>query len=188
MISRSLITAALLGISAAAGAQSIELNLNDESAELRYFSAMGQQGFGQGEWDMGLIYMEEDNDTLFSGGVQVVGPAGAGLPGTTVGVGVRGYLSAGTDEDIAGLGVGGQLAYTPPAFDRLSFGVQAIYAPDILTFMDADHLFEVNARVGYAVLPTALVYAGYRKIETEFDEAGDVSLIEGGHIGVKFSF
>lgn len=187
MISRSLITAALLGFSAAAGAQSIELNLNDESAELRYFTGMGQQGFGQGEWDVGLIYTE-DNDVLFSGGAQVTGPIGTGLPGVTAGLGVRGYVTAGAEEDVAGVGIGGQVAFTPAAFDRLSFGVQAIYAPDITTFMDADHVFEVNARVGYAILPNALAYIGYRKIEVGLEEAGDVALDEGGHIGVKFSF
>ena len=188
MLLRKLLVVSTLLYSISGAAQTFDITLSNDTAKLSYFSPLGNKGFGRGEFEGTLLYNDDEN-LLGALGVHVVDEAGAGAPGLSAGVGVKGYFVKMEHDDAIAITVGGQFTYALPVLSsRLKLGGGLNYAPSITTFMDADRFLELNARIGYEVLPDAVVYIGYRKIKVGIDEGSNVTVDDGGHLGVNFRF
>lgn len=173
--------------SASAGAGTLDINLGDNSAQVQYNSAMGRDSLGKSEFHMGFLYTDQDN--LFGDvGILVKNEVGSGLPGVTVGMGVKGIMATADNSDALALALGGQVRFSPPSASRFGIAGQFYFAPNIVTFGDADRFIETGVRLEYEILPQAVAYLGYRKIKFGLETGPDAVLDEGAHIGVKITF
>ena len=183
---------AIAMVSAPAGAGALDINLGDNSAQLQYSSAMGRDSLGKSEFHMGFLYTGQD-DLFGDVGILVKNEAGSGLPGVTVGIGVKGIMATtknrnAPNSDALALALGGQVRFSPPSASRFGIVGQLYAAPNIVTFGDADRFVETAVRLEYEVLPQAVAYLGYRKIKFGLETGPNVVLDEGAHIGVKITF
>lgn len=167
-------------------AASLDLNLNNKSAQIRLATVIGGTTVGRTQTSIGFLY-NDDEKYVVDLGLLVIDVAGSKSPGLEIGVGPKLYFADGDKGEAVAIGLGGQLRYKIPALQRLNFGLEGYYAPDIVSFAEADSMYEVGFRVGYEILPTADVYAGYRRIRAEFDK-GDETLDESLMLGFKLSF
>lgn len=190
MLVRSTLFAVSMMLLAAPAVQAdtFDINLNDESAQLLYISPFtSDEGIGGANMEVGMLYTEAD-DYLGMIGLDIKGEAGSGSPGLIAGVGLRGYGIGTTGADIGAFAIGGLVHYSPPSLSRLGLVTQIYYSPEILTFMDGKHLQSVELRVEYKVLTQAVVYLGYRNIDADLDGGGSIDIDDGGHLGLRFMF
>jgi hypothetical protein len=165
---------------------SLDINLSDTSVQVRYASVVGGSTMGRTEGSFGFVYNEDENFVI-DAALLVVDVAGSKTPGLEIGVGPKLYYGEGMRGNSFAMGLGGTLRYKFAALPRVNFGVLGFYGPGIVTFGDADSMYEVGAHIGYELLPTADVYIGYRNISFDFD-LGKESVDETGMIGLRFRF
>ncbi len=180
-------TTALAIASAPASAGALDINLGNNSAQFQYSSPMGRDSLGKSEFHAGFLYNDEDN-LFFDSGILVKNEVGSNVPGVTVGVGIKGLIAKADSNDAVAMALGGQIRFAPPFASRFGLAGQFYFAPDIVTFGDADRYIETGVRLEYEILPQALVYVGYRKIKFGLEVRPDVTLDEGAHVGVKITF
>ena len=188
MALRQLVAAASCLVSVSAMAQTFDVNLSNDAAMLTYMSALGQQGFGHGQVAGSILFT--DNDAFMGKvGFGVVGDAGSGSPGLTVGVGVNLYgVTTNNNDDVAALALSGKFDYAPPPAPRLRFGGEINLAPSIVTFIDGDHLYDSSVYLGYEIFQEAVAYFGYRNIKVRIQNRHDETVDSGGYVGIKFRF
>ena len=170
-------------------AETLDINLSDESAQFKYLQNINGTTEGRTELGFGILYNDDDN-YLAEASFIITDVAGTKAPGLEVGVGPKLYLAKHdkTDLDAFSIGVGAQFRYKIPTVTRLNFTGAVFYAPGIVSFADAEDLTEIFVSIGYEVLPTADVYLGYRYINVDFDPVSDKTLDETALIGLSFSF
>jgi len=180
-------------ISGQAMAQGVDLSLSNDSVQARVSTLAGNPtGMGNSEMDMGALYTSgrgaaKDN-LLGMLGIMVIGNAGTGAPELDVGVGVKLFAASVDNDSLAALAVGSRLRFHPKALNRLSFTAEVHYAPDIVTFVDAQSFLYSAVRIEYEVLPQALVYVGYRNIRADLSNGPNATLDNGGHIGLQLIY
>lgn len=165
-------------------AADFDLSLTDDSAK-------GQVNFTPTNADIqagaGYTYHQGSrhiaNIDLHAQGRTAVG----NLP-TTAGIGMRGIGWDDDDLDGGAIGLGGFATMNIPNVPGLSVGGSLHYAPSILSFGDSDDMTSVEARVSYRVIRNAEVFGGYRYLNTDLDDRGDVNLDEGVMAGMKIFF
>jgi len=182
----------LIALTAAgsAAAQNFSLTLGDKSARLGYGSYVGGSTYGRTEMNASLLYNTHDNRYLDLG-LLVVDNAGSKNPGLEVGLGPKLMFFWHGDLNDQGLAIalGGRLNFKPMQFKRMRMGLSAFYAPTITSFIDARDVYELDARVGYEILPTASAYLGWRRINADFNKGhGRNNIDESGYLGMEFSF
>jgi len=186
---RLILVLIFIAISNTSFARSFDINLGSDAAQFKYGSNIGATNFGRTEMHIGFLY-NEDDAYLGEIGVLVIDEAGSKTPGLELGVGPK-FWFGGSDEadvDISGIGLGGQLRYKNFNSPRVIYGFSLFYAPSIVSFMDSDNILEYDLRVEYELLPTANVYVGYRSIEADIKNRGDVEIDKSGFIGLRFKF
>ena len=109
---------------------------------------------------------------------------------TTVGIGgmIMGFDDEDTDTNGGGVGFGGFVRMNIPKVPGLGFNAAAHYAPTITSFGDADGMTNFETSLSYRVIKNAEVSAGYRFYETDFDPSGELTLDEGGFLGMRLFF
>ena len=179
-----------LAFTQAVSARSMDINLSNDAAQFKYGTLVGGTTYGRSELTYGLLF-NEDDVYLFEVGLLVIDQAGSKSPGLELGIGPKFYF-ADTDKsdgDAAALGLGGQIRYKNMAAPRIVYNAEGYYAPSIVSFLDADSMFEFNLRLEYEILPTANIYLGYRDIEVEIENSDkNVELDENVVLGVRFKF
>jgi len=183
----------LLGCAAIASAQTLDLNLNNDSALVRYLVRdQDSTGIGNKEVDLGFIYATDDA-ILGMFGAQLVAEAGSRSPGLDAGLGLKLFgasaeVEGQDDASLFALTVGGQLRFVPPPWPRVGASLQGFYSPDVVTFGDADRFSYLSAALEFRVLPQAEVYIGYREIRAGLEEGGTETVESGGHLGFQLDF
>jgi hypothetical protein len=190
MLSRKIFALSLLTLSTTALADSVDLNLRNSSAQLRYSAAMANDALGKSELFLGALYANPDhaNNTLIDFGMMVKDQVGDSVPGMSVGVGIKGLAAHTQGTNESGVAIGGMLRYSPPALPKMGLTGQVYLAPNITTFGSAEKYTEADARLEYDVIPTAAAYIGYRKIQFGLNNGGNALVDEGAFIGVRMSF
>ncbi len=176
----------LLGFCSGVSAGTIDLALSNDSATFDYSTLLQKTQPGNAEFNVGLLYTEED-EVVGNLGIQVIDEVGENAPGLFLGVGLKLFATFPDNVDIAALAPGVTIRYSPPTLDRFGVTGQLNYAPDIVSFMDADRFLAYKVTLEYGVLPQASVYVGYRKMTTKFN-GNNVTIDSAGHFGLKISF
>lgn len=179
-------------LSSWAQADSLDLNLNDDSMRLSYEADMSRSSKGL-MFDAGYYYNDYQDSNrsdadLVHLGLHVTGDnwSQAGVFNIKVG-GRLIYTELTSQLDVMALGLGGEVRFSP--VHRLGLGVNAYYAPRIATFMDGERYSEFGATIDYQLLKQAYVYVGYRQIDVEIEGVSQkVELDDSGHLGLKLVF
>lgn len=172
----------LLMSSAVYAGGTLDLSINDNTAGLEYDATrMGSPM----HISAGFVHHEDDGDLVSFGlnAVDVRNPQS----NLRIGVGGKVYGYFTDTNDSGALAIGGFAQYMPPELNGLGFGGHAYYSPSVLSFSTTENLVDVGVRVEYMLLPTAMVYLGYRFVEAN-DEEGDVEVINAGHFGLRINF
>jgi hypothetical protein len=182
-------TVLCIGASSNLYARALDLNLSGESAQVKYTTLIGATNYGRTELGFGFLY-HEDKNYLGELGLLVIDEAGSKSPGLEVGVGAKFYYAEADKPDIraSAIGLGGQLRYRHAAASRIVYSATLFYAPGIVSFQDADQMYEFGATLEYEIIPTANAYIGYRLIETEIKNREDVEIDDNFIVGLRFKF
>ena len=188
MLLRRILALSLLTASATALADAVDINLSNDVAQFQYLAPMGHVGQGKSEFHMGFLYNNSD-DGLADVGIMVMNSDGS-ASGLSLGVGVKVLAVTMNSNNSLALALGGRVRLSPLADNRLGVVGQIYLAPDIVISGDADRFVEAGVRLEYEIMPQTAVYVGYRNIyfDLKAAPAGDVSLDEGAHIGVRIAF
>jgi len=188
MIKRIAWVAGLALASTSVHADGLDISLSDETANVVYLTDSGSFGYGGADIGFGLFFNEAD-DVVGHANILVTGNPRSGN-NFQFGVGAKAY--AGTldeaDEDVAAVGIGGVVRYVIPANTPMGIALEAYAAPSVTSFSDTDSLKEVMARFEIEVMPSARGYVGYRLLEPDMDDAGDVEIDDEIHLGIRFTF
>jgi len=187
MLLRRFVALSLLSVSTTVMADTLDINLRDNSAQVQYRSSMGRDALGKTEFHVGVLYARTNN-TLGDFGVMVKDEVGSSVPGFSVGVGIKGLVAHTMGTNESALALGGMVRYSPPDAHRLGIVGLVYFSPNITTFGDADRYTETGVRMEYEVIPQAAAYLGYRRIQFGLNAAPNVILDEGIHVGVRLSF
>jgi hypothetical protein len=178
--------------STAALADTVDINLRDTSAQFQYISSLGRDPLGKTKFHVGVLYRNRNN-MLGDFGLVVQDELGDNAPGFSVGVGIKGVVAKVSGDTplvnrTSAMALGGLVRYSPPATQRLGVVGEIYLSPNIVTFGDANRYVESNVRAEYEVIPQAVAYVGYRRIEFGINNRPNEILDEGVNIGVRISF
>lgn len=176
---------------ATAWGTSLEVALNDFSAQGRFVQPLVEDSYGTSELAFRLLYNDHKDLTLGSAGFNFLGKPG-NVPGLDLGVGVQVSGARSTDgavdQDLVSVGLGLLGQFNPPVLQGLGFGARVFYGPKILAFADSEGLFEGAASVGYAITPKIRVFTEYQYLHARFEDIGNGSIDEGLRLGFQAKF
>jgi hypothetical protein len=179
---------AMVLVAASSWAQSVELNLNDTSVQVRYEHPLYADDYGLSLVNTRLLFNDDENTVLGSIGLDFVGSPG-NVPGLKVGVGS--HLYAGKtqrSQALTAVGIGLRSQYAPPRLGGLGVEGRVLYSPKILTFIDAERLLETAVRLGFAVTPKVRLFAEYQRVGVDFENYGTWTIDEGVRGGFQALF
>lgn len=188
---QALAATALLGLSAAASAETFDASLSQDTVRIAVNGPLSRLfAVDKGEYSLGGVGGEiddfsDDNFYALHGGVMLTGEAG---PNLEAGLGARGQFVDADSAEGGGLALGGQLRLKLMQADRLRFNAGVWYGPNASIGGDFDEFTEFSASVGYEVLRDAELYVGYRSIEVSIDDGPEVDLEDGAHVGIRLQF
>ena len=180
---------ALFFISTPSLANDFEAALTSETAQFTFRSDSSLIGWGGAELGFSLFYNEVSD---FVGKLSLMQrrQSSQNQP-LTLGVGARMYLGQldDLDQDIAAIGIGGEVRYTIPGVMPMSIYLIGHYAPKITSFSDSEELLEYNLGFQIEVLPQTTAFIGYRSIDVDIDTGSDYEMDDDRlHLGVRFTF
>ncbi|MCP1726393.1 hypothetical protein J2T60_000358 [Natronospira proteinivora] len=170
----------LLG-SGPVAALTLDLNLSDESAELK----VANQG-GILETQFSWIH-EQDHGDVLGLALHMVDDANPGGSRLDMGIGGRVLAVDTPGPDGLALAIGGYFRYTIPNMNRLGIGGDLYHAPSIVSGGDLERYTQWAIRGEYQILRQANVYLGYRQVRPDFG-GGSETLDSGIHVGLRLNF
>lgn len=180
---RILLAALTLGMSGAAAADSIDINLNDDAIQAIYAT-----NWRTAEFNVGFLTNSDKDNWAASMGLLALGQKQTGSSRVEGGLGGKLYYADVADQNVLALGLGGQFRVFP-GNGPIGLGGYLYYAPDVVTGMDGKHFWEAGARAEFEMVRnSASLYVGYRKMRADLDIGRDVTVDSGWHAGVKIIF
>lgn len=174
-----------------AGATSLEIDLNDFSVQAQYAQTITEDDYGTSQFGARLLYNDNKETTLGSVGFDFLGKPG-NVPGLNVGAGALLYAGRNGDgageNDLVVLGIGARADYHPPMLKGLGFGGKFVFGPSILSFADAERLYEWALRVDYSITPKIRLFTEYQEIRTAFENTSTRYIDEGLRVGFEARF
>lgn len=174
-----------------AQAEIVDLSLGDNSVRAALYGPLSRMvDDTKGQYDVGVIVRPKREDDLFVAhvGALVTGDAGAQQFDLAAGLGVRGVY-IGRDHDSGGaVALGGQAEARYPGYERFGLSVYGYYAPEILSFGEFDQYYEIGTALDYQVIKNASIYVGYRNVNLELENGGEITADNGLHGGFRLSF
>lgn len=180
----------LMGLLAATSSQatSLELGLNDTSAQLRLGQPLRSDELGQTLLQLRGLYSDKEETKLGSLGLEFAGEPGNVL-GFELGVGANAYLGkAHRGRDFFNLALSLRADYSPPFLGGLGFGGRLAYAPEVLSFIESESLLESAVQLRYAVTPKARLFVEYQNIRNEFEARGNWTIDDAVRVGFQTRF
>jgi len=183
MHKRIFLAAVMTGLSTAVSANSLDINLNNETIQATYAT-----NWRAAEMNFGFLNNTDQKDWAASVGLLSSGERQTGSTRIEGGLGGKLYWADVADQDVLALGLGGEFRSFP---NNGPIGISGYlyFAPDVVTSMDGKKFLEWGARVEFEMVKkTANIYLGYRKMRADLKDGRDVTLDSGGHVGVKITF
>jgi hypothetical protein len=179
---RWIVFAVLAAASFSAVAGAIDVNLSNDTIEVKYDSAAGAA-----DWTFGALYNRDEKNYAFNVGLLAAGDTGAGGSRIEGGVGGKIYTVRVAESDVAALALGGQVRWFP---NNGSFAVAgyAFYAPKVVTFMDGKNFYDTGIRGEVEVIKNSFVYIGYRWTRAELNNGTSPYVDKGGFAGIQIKF
>lgn len=183
MHTRTVLAVLAAGFSSAAAADSVDINLNDDSIQAIYST-----DWRTAEFNVGFLRNSDKDSWVASAGLLATDERQSPRTRTEVGIGGKIYLVSIGSRDVQALGLGGEVTVFPND-GPIGIGGYAFYAPNVVTSGDGREFWEAGARVGFEVIRnTANVYLGYSKARTRIENGPHVTVDSGGHVGLRIDF
>ena len=188
MAKRSLALAALALSSTGAHAAGFDISLSDETAHIQYLTDSGSLGYGGADIGFGVFFNEND-DVLGTANLLVTSNPASGN-NLQFGIGAKAYGGEVDvpDETVGAIGIGGLVRYVIPSQTPMGIALEGYVAPSVTSFADTEGLTEVMTRFELEVMPSTRGYIGYRFLEPELEQAGEVELDDEVHVGIRVTF
>jgi predicted porin len=193
MMFRRLITVSLLIASPLAGADALDISLNNNAAAFGFNTSAGALVQGNSEFHIGLTYNDSMN-TLIEGGMLVRGDEGEAT-GASLAVGAKALVGMiknyipGTTQNVGAIAIGGEFGFVAPAAKQLSAGIYYFGGPKITTFGDANRASQWGLHADYEVAPGTKVYIEYRQTDFGITATGQTATVDSGtYLGMKLAF
>lgn len=166
----------------------LEVYLSDDAMQALYVRTLDNVGqLGAADVRGGFFY-NEDRDLILTGDMLTrLGDLNA--PGAfQVRAGVRAYgaFLAVENEDVFGLGLGGEVEYFFSRDRRTSVSLSVFYSPDIVTFGRADDIKDATLRLQTELRDGTDIFVGFRAFELDLPEDREVD--DNMHVGFRRSF
>ena len=167
--------------------RSISLTISDDVANVTYQNDADSLGVDQGRVQAGFL-LSEQRDIIFSGTLLLDTRPGL-VPQVRLSAGARAYAALLGDEnrDAVAFGLGVEGAYTLPVrVLPLELTAAAFYAPDVLSFGQADRIIDWNVDVGLQLRDQLAAFAGLRFLQVD-TRPGSREVEDEVHIGVRWT-
>jgi len=167
----------------------LEAYISDDALQAQYIRVMDFGRVGNSLDVRGGFFYNEDGDLIINGDIL----APLGNPTTRrqleVRVGARAYgaFIAIENQDVFGLGLGGEVEYYFGRDRRTSAKLSFYYAPDIMTFGQSDDINDITLRLQTRIREGTDVFVGFRVFEIDLD-VGDREVDDNMHVGFRRSF
>jgi len=174
-------------------AQSVSLAFSNASAQFGYGFLVGGGTFGRTEFGVDAYYHPDDSTYLIDTSLQVFDEVGSKVRGLVAGLGGKIYgASTKDDNEMLVIGVGGMLRYALPMNKRIILGVDAYYAPPVVSFVDANYFYELAGRLEYEIIPRASAFVEFRRmtLNIEDDSCGgnNCNIENSPRLGMEINF
>jgi hypothetical protein len=169
----------------------IELAVTDDSLQGRFLTDAELVGLDGNTIGFGLL-LSDDRDIV--GSVEFLAPGVLRnlLPDLLqVSLGARGLVGLldDPDDDVVGIAPGaGARVRLPLGGPPMYIAGDFFYAPDILTFGDADAVIDFNVRYELQFLQNTTGFVGYRLLDFDRDGGGDDEIVDSLNVGLRFAF
>jgi hypothetical protein len=179
---RFIVFALLAGVSVAAAAGSMDINLSNHTIEAQYATSAGSA-----QMSLGGLYNDDNKNWFAQVGLLASGETETGGSRFDAGLGGKLYAVHVAGKDLLALGLGGQLRWFP---GNRSFGVggYAFYAPSVVTFVDGEKFSDLGLRAEIEVVKNSTLYAGYRWVKAELSNHTSSYVDKGGFVGIRIDF
>jgi len=168
-------------------ADNIDFNVGSDAVRFTYAIPIGSSDYGRKDITFGILYNEDDN-TFIDAALHIIDEAGSKFPGMEVGIGPKVYFGQTNSEDYLTVGFEALGNYRLAKMNRIVLGAYGYYAPGILSFIDADELWEMHFRASYELIPSASIYLGYRKIRAKVNVKNERTIDDSFHFGLIMEF
>ena len=167
--------------------QAVEVYLSQDALQLMYSRPMDMGEFGRNEARAG-VFINEQRDLIAVADVLVDVGERRRRPNWALQVGPRAYgaLMADENQDVFSIAFGGRLSYFLGRNRQTAVSLEAFYAPDIVTFGNADEVKDVSVRFETALTERTRIFVGYRVFE--FDLEIDREVDDNMHLGIRHRF
>ena len=165
----------------------VEMYISDDALQARYVRTLDLGELGPTEVRGGFFY-NEDRDLIVSGDLltSVGDEIDARRFEVRVGTRVYGAFLALEDQDVFGVGLGGEAQYFFNRSRSTSVQLSVFYSPDIVTFGTADNIKDASLRLITRLRDGTDVFDGFRSFEIDVDPDREVD--DNMHIGFRRSF
>ena len=165
----------------------VEMYISDDALQARYVRTLDLGELGPTEVRGGFFY-NEDRDLIVSG--DLLTSFGDEIDArrfeVRVGTRVYGAFLALEDQDVFGVGLGGEAQYFFNRSRSTSVQLSVFYSPDIVTFGTADNIKDASLRLITRLRDGTDVFVGFRSFEIDVDPDREVD--DNMHIGFRRSF
>lgn len=165
----------------------IELYISDDALQAQYVRMLDLGEFGPAEVRGGFFY-NEDRDLIGVADLLALVGDEDGIRSLDLRVGTRVYgaFLAPEDQDVFGVGLGGEAQYYFNSARSASVTLALFYAPDIVTFGSADNFKDASLRLMTRLRNGTDVFLGVRMFEIDLPVDREVD--DNLHVGFRRSF
>jgi hypothetical protein len=166
----------------------IEMYVSEDALQALYIRELDTRELGPIELRGGVFYNEDRDLIMLADALAEVGEVDRSRRLVArVGPRMYGAFLSQENQDIFGVGLGGELRYYLGRDRSTSVSLTAYYAPDILTFGQADNVKDVGVRLETELRDGTDIYVGFRSFE--FDVLGsDREVDDNMHVGFRRTF
>jgi hypothetical protein len=165
----------------------VEMYVSDDALQARYVRTLDLGEIGPTEVRGGFFY-NEDRDLIVSGDLLALVGDEVDVRSLELRVGTRVYgaFLAPEDQDVFGVGLGGEAEYFFNRSRTASVQLSVFYSPDIVTFGTADNIKDASLRLVTRLRDGTDVFVGFRSFEIDLPIDREVD--DNMHVGFRRSF
>lgn len=171
----------------APGSQAVEAYLSEDAMQVLYGQSLDIGELGRNDARVG-VFINEDRDLIGIADMLIEIGEQRRRPNWSLEIGPRAYaaLMSIENQDVFSIGLGGRLSYRLGRNRAAGISLTAFYAPDIVTFGNADNIKDASIRLEARVSDSTDLFIGYRIFE--FDLEVDREVDDNMHLGVLHRF
>lgn len=170
-----------------ADVQLVEVYLSENAMQVLYGRSLDIGELGRNDARVG-IFINEDRDLIGIADMLIEVGEQRRRPNWSLEIGPRAYgaLMSVENQDVFSIGLGGKLSYRLGRNRAAGISLTAFYAPDIVTFGNADNIKDGAIRLEARVSDTTDLFIGYRIFEFDLDVDREVD--DNMHLGILHRF